>query len=69
MNPTAFRQPYEKDQLWRLAGKMVVCRKQGYQEKIYRRTPEIIKNIKRETAGLWHKLTYHEHPGHYLCVL
>jgi hypothetical protein len=43
MNPTAFRQPYKKHQLWRSAGKMVVCRKQGYQEKIYWRAPEIIK--------------------------
>lgn len=27
------------------------------------------KNIKQEVAGLKHKLTYHDHPGHYLCLL
>lgn len=27
------------------------------------------KNIKQEESGLLHKLTYHDNPGHYLCLL
>jgi len=48
MNLPAFRQAYKKRQLWRLTGKMVVCRKTGHQEK--NRGGENNKNIKPASA-------------------